>query len=173
MIERVYILRKSGVCVYSVDVGDIRKRDTLKSFECLWEKENIPQQEIIKTKRLSELDPFLLSGLFAAIMQFAESLTDTVDSIRNLPMKNLDFYFYMVRNYYFIIETSFLTKPLEVESFMSLCNTVANVFFEYLYINDIPDDYSRVIEDETLTDELKTEIEQFLSRELTKITKSS
>jgi len=142
MIKQIFILRDAGTCVYHLDFMTL------------------------DTSSKSTIDPVLVSGFFAAIMTFAEVTTGDKLAIRHIPMKNLDYYFYKQRAFFFIIETNF-TKKGNVESFTTLLSQIATKFFDYLEEKELEEEmFAKMIEDDLLAEFYKEMVSKYIRKRL-------
>ncbi len=110
MIQRVYIILLSGICVYHLDFASIRL-DKEKAF-----------------------DPQLLSGFFTAIMEFANTATgggyesDGSKPIDTISISNRKYYISKNHKFYYVIEADQLDSYLNNEDMKEIIGFIQRMF---------------------------------------------
>ncbi len=98
MISSLYVLSPTGSCTEKIDLRDIKA-----------------------TENSCGSDPQLLSGLFTALISFAQLTTGLDNQLNYLPIKNLTYYFYLVNGGgYFVLETESENNSMVLEEYLEM-----------------------------------------------------
>ena len=114
-------------------------------------------------------DPQLISGFFSAIIAFAENIVAGVENpINQIQMKNGNYIFFNIGNFYIILETTINDSSLSIEDYDFIITEIGDVFYASFCKDGDSDDIFFSIEDEIFENKVRSIISNQIQRRISK-----
>jgi hypothetical protein len=139
MIQKIYIIRDCGICIFNLDFITSEVKNKAKS-----------------------VDPDLFSCFFSAMFTFMEEFIGKADydNINHLSIKGVMFYFAKIENLYYIIETDAINERLTNDDYNEIVNKIHELVKNSIEAGAIEIEGSRQFISEEFESEIRTIISQ-------------
>ena len=125
----------------------------------------------IESKNINSFkkDPQLISGFFSAIIVFAENVVAGVENpINQIQMKNGNYIFFNIGNFYIILETTINDSSLSIEDYDFIITEIGDVFYASFCKDGDSDDIFFSIEDVFFENKVRSIISNQIQRRISK-----
>ena len=146
MIQRIFIVRQSGECVYYLDYSGRNCTD-------------------------GNQDPQLISGFFMAIAAFAENTSGNNEMINSISLKNLNYHFHKQDGFFFILEEDQIISTFTFEDYREILIKIGETFHSWCKNEKLDSESPQMIQNASFDEEIRNQVSRVLRQRLFKKSK--
>lgn len=149
MIRKMYIINKSGVCIYHIDFSIFQVND----------------------EKNQNQDAQLIGGFFTAMDSFASTAVKSTQKLRSIVLTDIIYYFHNERKRIYVLETDSLNKNMFHEDYVDILKEISTLFDDII-LQENDDDLIMDVDNAEFTEEVKHIVSKNVKKSLFKNTVS-